>query len=1048
MRLVMRRARAARSLLIAAVAATLIATALLTGLAGYSREVVDAGARGAVSAADGDQRSVLVRGSAGGTAADLDKRDGAVRDRLAGGLGGRRTTVSAAGYGAGRELTGPTGAAQPDKDGTVYASVVFLEGIAQKADLVAGVWPDPAAPTVQAALNEDAAAVLGVRTGDTVPILDRVSKQTTAVTVTGVWRPRDDSDAYWRLAPDADATYGPFVVGRAAFVKNFLVNASAAWLVEPDLTGAALDDLHRVADDAATVSEGLPEATGLGRSGLVTSDIGALADRLAAADLVGRSALVTPMLLVVVLSGYALLLVAGLLTEQRRDETALLRARGAARNQLAGLAAREALLVVLPAAVIAPPLATWAVRETARLPMLRDAAIELHPSVDAVAWTVAALAALGCGLAMLAPALRKGGTYAGELAARARPTRRTAIQRAGVDLLLVVLAVLGWVQLRQYTSPLSGSGDGGIGIDPLLAATPTLGVLGGAVVALRLLPPVTRLAERVVDRRQWIAATFGAWQAGRRPHAGPVLLLSLAVAVSTVAWCLASTSTRSGTDRADHATGADLRLVEQDGAAPAARLPQMATLPGAATVLPAWRDSLRMGPDNTAGDMIALDAEAAPAVLRLRPDLAGGDPDALLGGLAGARQTAPDVPLPSGAKRLTGRFTGDGVPAPIRTTVVLGGTHGATQRLLLGEVWPGREAVFDVELPAGADRLAGFVVDSVAGEGNTVTWSLTALAVDGVPLDLAAAVPRWQGADRAGRKSDASVQGAGLSTRYAKGGPVYGVESFQFTVVPKVAAPFVVPVVATPQALAALKLDVGDTTQMTLGGASVNVVFTGTVEALPGAALPAALLVDLPTLHSAVFSAWGLTRSPQEWWVAAQPGGRAEAAEAARKLGGLTVLDRVALGSGAQSDPYGVGARAALFAAAIGAVLLAAVGIAVDVRATGRRRLTEMAVLHTLGVGARQLARSLLIEQAFLGGLGVLAGLGVGIAVAATMAPLVVLTPSAERPVPEPLLEVDWPAVGLTGALLFGLALALSGLSGVGLRKHLAVAQLRIGEDR
>ena len=60
--------------------------------------------------------------------------------------------------------------------------------------------------------------------------------------------------------------------------------------------------------------------------------------------------------------------------------------------------------------------------------------------------------------------------------------------------------------------------------------------------------------------------------------------------------------------------------------------------------------------------------------------------------------------------------------------------------------------------------------------------------------------------------------------------------------------------------------------------------------------------------------------------------------------------------------------------AALGAVLLAAVGFAVDVRATARRRVTELAVLHTLGAGPRLLARSLVVEQAFLAGVGVLVG--------------------------------------------------------------------------
>src|SRR4051794_29316977 len=123
MRLVLRRARAASGLLLAAAGVTLIATVLLTGLVGYSRAVVGAGARDAIGSASVDERSLLVRGSAGRTTGELAQRDAALRSHLAGGLGGRTVTVSAAGYATGRQLSGPTGDAVPDQGGAVFASV-------------------------------------------------------------------------------------------------------------------------------------------------------------------------------------------------------------------------------------------------------------------------------------------------------------------------------------------------------------------------------------------------------------------------------------------------------------------------------------------------------------------------------------------------------------------------------------------------------------------------------------------------------------------------------------------------------------------------------------------------------------------------------------------------------------------------------------------------------------------------------------------------------------------------------------------------------------
>ncbi|GAB3956577.1 hypothetical protein GCM10027614_69230 [Micromonospora vulcania] len=142
----------------------------------------------------------------------------------------------------------------------------------------------------------------------------------------------------------------------------------------------------------------------------------------------------------------------------------------------------------------------------------------------------------------------------------------------------------------------------------------------------------------------------------------------------------------------------------------------------------------------------------------------------------------------------------------------------------------------------------------------------------------------------------------------------------------------------------------------------------------------------------------GTLRPVPEWWVGVDDG--ATAAGAAAELTGVTVLDRSKVIESAAEDPYWRGSRTGMLAAALGAVLLALVGLVVDVWATARHRLTEFAVLNTLGATPRLLARALLAEQSFLAGIGVGVGLLLGAAVGATMAPLVILTPAAGRPVP------------------------------------------------
>ncbi|WP_162908351.1 ABC transporter permease, partial [Allorhizocola rhizosphaerae] len=798
-------------------------------LAVHGDAVIARGAREAVAAAPPQERALLVQGP------HKPAADEVIRAEVAG------WSLFKAGYATGRQFGGGTGQAIGDAQGVVYASVMTLSGLREHARLVEGSW----GPAVMGAA---AARVLGVKAGGTVPLIDRRTSLVTEVRIDGLFEPIRAEDAFWLLAPETARgsignTYGPIVMEDIAF-------ESAAWVAQPDLTRATLDDLAAVRAHVQRLA-GLPKRMGMGDGGQAYTTLDRLVERVQRADLVARSSLLTPMLLIIVLGGYTLVLLAGLLGERRRPEVALLKARGADRVQLARLAAGEGMLIALPAFAVVTPFSPWGA------------------------------AAVGCVLAMVVPAVSHGprasrpgprrqrrsaagprdllsrppGRVNGASLLEARPSRATLIQRAGIDLLLVAFAGLAWLQLRQYSSPITG-----LGIDPLLASAAPLGVLAASVVALRLLPPLTGLGQRLIDRRHWFAAQLGMWQAGRRPHAGPVLLLALAVAVSTLAWALAGTAARSIVDQADHSAGADLRLSETSGFAPAERETAVAALPGVALAVPAWRNTVSLGEKSTASTLFAMDLEQAARVMRFR----------------------------------------DGVP----------------------------------------------FADLVARRGNGV-----------------------------------------------------------------------IPALASTKAFDVLHKEVGEEVRLPVGRNTVSVALLREVPSLPGTQGEPAILLDLPSLE-------GL--SVQEWWIQTVPGSHADAAAAARQLPNLRVHDRIAMAQQAGQDPYGVGARQALFIAAFGAIALALVGVAVDVRATGRRRRDELDVLRALGASRRTLTRALATEQGFLAGLGVAVGVAVGIGVAASMAPLVILTPSAGRPDPLPVLSVDWRPVAATAVGILVLSVFLS----------------------
>ncbi|GGJ94156.1 hypothetical protein GCM10010123_25020 [Pilimelia anulata] len=856
--MLLRRAAGARGPLAAVALTVLLAAALCTAVLALHRDAGVRGARAAVAAAPPAARSVLVHRP--GTAGD----DAAVRAALAG-VG----PVAGARYGSGRALARAA-------DG--YAALLTADDLPAHATLAAGAWPDGTGAAPGVALPAAVAAGLRLRVGDRVPLTDRATGRASAVLVVGVWTPRDPADPYWRLLPAAlDAAPGrttswPFPLAAADFDRLHPAGAGAGWVADARFPAGG------DAAAAAAVAAGLPAAGGraaaaAGSGARAETDGAALAARLAVVGTAGRAALLGPVALLVMLSGYTLLLLGALLHDARWRESALLRARGATRRQLAGWAVAEAAVFVVPVALLAPAATAAALRALDPAGGLWSAP-PFGPASRLVGGGFAVLAVI----ALAVPALRVGDRYVNELAAHARPTRFGAAHRAGLDLALAAAAVLAWYALRDRPAP--------TGADLLLVAAPTLAVLAGAALALRLAPPLIGLAERFVDRRDWSAVLLGIRQVARRPHAGPLLLLAAGVAVSALTWSTVATWQRSLADRADAAVGADLRLTAVPGPAPAGRPAAIAALPGARAVLPVRRGSERIGAADGTSVLLALDARAAVGVVR----------------------------------------------------------------------------------GPGADLLPA----------------------------LAAARP-------------------------APGGPV--------------------PALATPALLRDLRIGVGQQAGVPLAGRTVPALITGTVEALPGAPGAArGLLLDAPALAGHLP---GADAAPTEWWLAAD--GPAAAAAAA-DLPGLTVLDRRAVAAANAADPSWRAARAAYLVVGFGALLIALAGFTVDARAGSRRRLGGLAVLHALGARPRWLARAVVTEQTLLVGVGVAAGLAIGAVVATALAPLVILTPAAERPVPAPALVLPWPALAGTGAAVLLAAALLSAATAARARRDLPAAARRIGD--
>ncbi|GGJ36938.1 ABC transporter permease [Streptomyces brasiliensis] len=1081
------RARAHRLLLAAALLAVLLTTAVLATLTAYSGAIGDAALRHSLddprNAAD---TALIVRADV--PADGRAKADAAVREGARRTFGGLpvtvRTLVRSGPYALPRSLQ-PPAQRSGDPDLTYLAALERGE-----IRLVSGRLPRPGSGDIEVALPQTAAGALGLAAGDRLTLADRLDGPPVHARVTGLYRPASATSAYWRLddllgrgiKKSGFTTYGPLLAAPSVVTGDKVSAGPSAWLASAGFGTLTTDRIGTLRDAARKGSAALRKPgslTGVTASATSLPDV---LDRIDRSLLVSRSTLLIVALQLVLLAGYALLLVARLLSAERMGETRLLRARGGSRARIAGLAAGEALLLALPAAVCAPLLAGPLTALLAGQGAL--ARIGLHLDTPAGGrtgvWLVAAGVALGCALAVTVPALASGGgkeaggsaagsgRRRGSAGAGARRRLRIpgsgglpAPVRAGADVgLLVVAGVAYWQLNRQTTGAVGADRSGALGIDPLLVAAPALALLAGTVLTLRLLPPVARLAERRAVAGRGLPVALAGWQFSRRPMrgAGPVLLLVLAVALGMLAIGQGASWDRSQDDQADFRAGVPVRILAA-GEGGLGRTDTYAALPHVREAAPAVRTTQPLSGDRSA-TVLALDTAHASDAVLMRRDLAAEPVRPLLAGLtpkgspAGAR-------IPAGTARLGLTMTVRSSPGSHTTPDVaatLEDRYGVPYPLSFGRLpADGRPHTLTVGLSsaAGPATLTGLRLDfqmpARRAEQHRLSVSeLTATASDGTVRRVSLPTS-WTAETEAGDNVDASPATSPTRPRVTSTAPptvAYGTgyapaeEYWNVTMVTvhlrvtQPAAPEVT-AVATDRFLASAGARPGQRVEVTLGGLSLPARIVRSVRALPTTTDPTAagerdggaVLLDLRSVNRALEARYDEGVTPTEWWLRAAPGDAAAVAAAARALpdidpGQVVVRDEIA--AELRDDPFGAGPEAAFAAAAVVAAALAAVGFAVSAAGSLRERGAEFAVLRALGAPRRQLARTIAAEQGVLAGLALVVGVALGTVLTRAVLPLIVLTSDATRPVPDLLVELPPGRVALLLAAVAAAPLAVT----------------------
>ncbi|MBR7826600.1 hypothetical protein KDK95_09815 [Actinospica sp. MGRD01-02] len=640
----LRRMGVHRVVLAAVIATVVLTTAFAAALIMYSSQAGNAAVRDALRSASGT--SIALTGSM--PAVPADQAASEIRGDVSGALGGAKVTV----YEAPELDLSLTGSAA--KAGKA-AALLAPQDLRSHGTLVAGSWPshgESVNAEVPVALNRAAASVLGVAPGSRIRVLTDDDSAVT-VLVTGVFEPIDASGAYWGLDPLAGAgsqqssgstTVGPFFTDPAFLAGGTLSAQQMEWEAVPDTQAISASGLAAHAAALKSLISAFGTDSDLGNPGAST-ELPELLASLAPAAQVAQSLVYAGLLELLVVALAALFIVVRLLSEARETEAALLWARGGTGSQLIRLRTVESMLLIAPAVVAAPFAAGPLARAIDRLGGGASASLP-HAAVPTAVWA----GVIGCALAAVAVILAPAFTSAvSPLALRARQSRQaafTAAGRAGFDFALLALAGFACWQLLTSNSIVGTDQSGNSTYDPIAIAAPALALAAGATLALRLLPLLARLGDRLTRRSRTLAVPLAFWQTGRRPLklAGPVLLTMLAVATGVLSLSEYASAERSAADQAAFTVGADADARVTGAGFTSSDLAALAASPGVHEVSPLHRSTFVPDSGALLTTLLAVDPASAARTVQLRSDLSSVPLSTLMNEVSGKAGASGQVP--------------------------------------------------------------------------------------------------------------------------------------------------------------------------------------------------------------------------------------------------------------------------------------------------------------------------------------------------------------------------------------------------------------------
>jgi hypothetical protein len=1079
-----------RTVLVAVLVITLLVGAVLAAFAVYDAR----GLREAAFERLADANTSITVSTLSSSAAESAAQTSVVRSAATSALGAGAGTVTAVTWSNSVNLPAGSvpGAGPTDEDQALLAG---FGSLGSSAKLLNGRWPGAAQAggTVPAAVPEAVAASLRLAVGSTLDVKDTITKGSVRIQIVGIYRPLGSASAYAVLnqIPATGVrpaqpffTFGPFDVDPAVFANGLVTTNQTGWDIQPSPLVLASRGLGADAAAIHTLNSALQNSATLGTP-QITTTLPAQLSALATARNTASAELAGVALILLALTIAALTITARPLGAQREAETYLLALRGRSRRQAAlanvGEATTLGAVTMLAAAPAGTLLAVFLGRNGPLgtggdvgngVPGADDPAAAAGPALNVGlppgdAW----LAVLGVALfaaAILIIAAARRFSSSGRLERVGRQSRLAGAARAGLDLAVLALAAAAYWQLRSLSA--------GTPADALLVLAPALALLACGLVCLRLLPLLAGFGDRLAARGRRIGSALAVWQISRRPrhHAGPALLIVLAVASGTFALGQHATRQHSIGDQADYASGAPVRLdIEGSSFAPAVSGAVVADR----SVRAATPVIQTTGYNGSV--VLAMDSRTAPRTVLTRPDQFSSSPAALWADL---RKGAPKETI------LPGRPTAVGLTATLSRPRTGGGIGGARVVLtvedplhrltaLTARSLPddGLQHPLTFPIPPGADyplRVAQVALTYVAPQARTANETLTVSALGSATGSTALPLGRWTEqigstdlqqaiiAVRSGVSNQpaADARLTGSPTSSGSGGwslgftPGYGqvpvqsetgyvLHPAQVTLTVAPTAPAALPVLATDSFLSSSGLGIGSIAQVTADGLNIPARIVGSVAAFPtiGAAeATGGLVVDDNALQYRLLDEGALPLTATSYWLDTA----GEAVPAGLPAGGVRITTLTATRSALADDPLTQLIQQSLIVLGIITGILALAALWAAVAAARRERAGQEAVLIALGISGRRQALLQAAEIITVAGPAAVAGLGVGILLSRLMLPYLTLTSAATIPVPSAVIVVSWlPSLVLAAAMIAGPALAAA-LAVVATRSD-ATARLR-----